>query len=179
MKKLLGFAVLLALVAMPASAASSLAVNPAAAMNGTNFGLQVNVDNGAGSNDAYVLSDHPVDESHILFRFWIKPMPGFSLSQTANSNFIRIGYGIKDSGAQGVRIESALIDSPEQVQRVDEVADLILLSRDALATGVDRRLSRPERVRPWTYDFDPAGIELLRRAIEHVAASRRPETVPA
>jgi GntR family transcriptional regulator len=83
------------------------------------------------------------------------------------------------SGAQGIRIESALIDSPEQVQRVDEVADLILLSRDALATGVDRRLSRPERVRPWTYDFDPAGIELLRRAIEHVAASRRPETVPA
>jgi GntR family transcriptional regulator len=83
------------------------------------------------------------------------------------------------SGAQGIRIESALIDSPEQVQRVDEVADLILLSRDALATGVDRRLSRPERVRPWTYDFDPAGIELLRRAIEHAAASRRPETVPA
>jgi GntR family transcriptional regulator len=83
------------------------------------------------------------------------------------------------SGAQGIRIESALIDSPDQVQRVDEVADLILLSRDALATGVDRRLSRPERVRPWTYDFDPAGIELLRRAIEHVAASRRPETVPA
>ena len=104
MKKLLGFAVLLALVAMPASAASSLAVNNAAALNGTNFGLQVNVDNGAGSNDAYVLSDHPVDESHILFRFWIKPMPGFSLSQTANSNFIRIGYGIKDSGAQGVRL---------------------------------------------------------------------------
>jgi GntR family transcriptional regulator len=83
------------------------------------------------------------------------------------------------SGAQGIRIESALIDSPDQVQRVDEVADLILLSRDALATGVERRLSRPERVRPWTYDFDPAGIELLRRAIEHVAASRRPETVPA
>jgi GntR family transcriptional regulator len=83
------------------------------------------------------------------------------------------------SGAQGIRIESALIDSPQQVQRVDEVADLILLSRDALATGVDRRLSRPERVRPWTYDFDPAGIELLRRAIEHAAASRRPETVPA
>src|ERR671913_2581690 len=57
------------------------------------------------------------------------------------------------SGAQGIRIESALIDAPEEVQRVDEVADLILLSRDALATGVDRRLSRPERVRPWTYDF--------------------------
>lgn len=83
------------------------------------------------------------------------------------------------SGATDIRIESALIDEPDQIERVDAVADLILLSRDALATGLDRRLSRPERVRPWTYDFDPAGIELVRRAIEHVYAARRAEAVPA
>jgi DNA-binding transcriptional regulator YhcF (GntR family) len=83
------------------------------------------------------------------------------------------------SGATDIRIESALIDEPDQIERVDALADLILLSRDALATGLDRRLSRPERVRPWTYDFDPAGIELLRRAIEHVNAARRAEAVPA
>jgi GntR family transcriptional regulator len=83
------------------------------------------------------------------------------------------------SGAKGIRIESALADAPEQIERVDAVADLILLSRDALASGLDRRLSRPERVRPWTYDFDPAGIELVRRAIEHIYAARRAEAVPA
>ena len=104
MKKTLGFALLLALVAMPTFAASSLTVNNAAALNSTNFGLQVTVDNGAGSNSAYVLSDHPLDESHILFRFWIKPMPGFSLAQTANANFIRIAYGSKDTAGQAIRM---------------------------------------------------------------------------
>lgn len=83
------------------------------------------------------------------------------------------------SGASGIRIESARTDAPEALDRVDAVADLILVSRDALAAGLDRRLSRPERVRPWTYDFDPAGIELLRRAIEHVSQSRRAEALPA
>ena len=39
--------------------------------------------------------------------------------------------------------------------------------------GLDGAFSRPERIRPWTYDFDPSGLELLRRAIEHVAATRR------
>jgi len=106
MKKLLfGLALLLALVATPTYAASALAVNNAAAMNGTNFGLQVAIDNTlAGSNSAYVESDHPIDESHILFRFWIKPMPGFVLSQTANANFIRIAYGVRDTGTQAIRM---------------------------------------------------------------------------
>ena len=35
--------------------------------------------------------------------------------------------------------------------------------------GSTATFSRPERIRPWTYDFDPSGLELLRRAIEHVA----------
>ncbi len=83
------------------------------------------------------------------------------------------------SGATGIRIESALIDDAQQIERVDAVADLILLSRDALAAGLEGLLTHPERVRPWTYDFDPAGLELLRRAIEHVAAARRVETLSA
>ena len=74
---------------------------------------------------------------------------------------------------------SALIDAPEDLKIVDRTADLILMSREALAAGLDRSFSRPERIRPWTYDFDPSGLELLRRAIEHVAGARPVEAVTA
>jgi hypothetical protein len=50
------------------------------------------------------------------------------------------------------------------------------MSREALAAGLDQSFSRPDRIRPWTYDFDPSGLELLRRAVEHVAASGPQET---
>ena len=76
------------------------------------------------------------------------------------------------SGTKGVEIVSALIGQPDDLERVDQCSDLILLSREALAEGLDRAFTRPERIRPWTYDFDPSGLELLRRAIDHVAASR-------
>ena len=46
------------------------------------------------------------------------------------------------------------------------------MSREALAAGLEASFSRPDRIRPWTYDFDPSGLELLRRAIEHVASAR-------
>ncbi len=51
------------------------------------------------------------------------------------------------------------------------------MSREALAAGLDQTFSKPERIRPWTYDFDPSGLELLRRAIDHVTASRPVEAV--
>jgi DNA-binding transcriptional regulator YhcF (GntR family) len=70
------------------------------------------------------------------------------------------------SGATGVELVPALIDQDDQLEVVDRTADLILVSRDALRAGVDRRFGRPERIRSWTYEFDPAGLELLRRAIE-------------
>jgi GntR family transcriptional regulator len=79
------------------------------------------------------------------------------------------------AGTRGVEIVSACMDDPERVAIVDRTADVILMSREALANGLDRDLERPERVRPWTYEFDPAGLELLRRAIEqaaHVKAQR-------
>jgi hypothetical protein len=76
------------------------------------------------------------------------------------------------SGTRGVEIVSALMGSSNDLELVDRTADVILMSREALSAGLDASFSRPERIRPWTYDFDPAGLELLRRAIEHVAASR-------
>jgi len=80
------------------------------------------------------------------------------------------------SGTTGVEIVTALIEQPEHLDQIDQTADLILMSREALAAGLDRSFSRPDRIRPWTYDFDPSGLELLRRAVEHVAASGPQET---
>jgi GntR family transcriptional regulator len=76
------------------------------------------------------------------------------------------------AGTRGVDIVSALIGHPEDLERVDQTADIVLVSREAMIAGLDRAFSRPERIRPWTYDFDPSGLELLRRAIDHVASTR-------
>ena len=76
------------------------------------------------------------------------------------------------SGASGIEIVPALIGEPDRLAVVDETADLILMSREALATGLEANLSRRDRVRPWSYEFDPSGLELLRRAIDHTAAGR-------
>jgi GntR family transcriptional regulator len=83
------------------------------------------------------------------------------------------------AGTRGVDIVSALVGATEDIELVDRTADIILLSREALAAGLDRAFSRSERIRPWTYDFDPSGLELLRRAIEHVASARPVEATPA
>jgi DNA-binding transcriptional regulator YhcF (GntR family) len=83
------------------------------------------------------------------------------------------------AGNRGVEIVSALIAKPEDLELIDRTADLILISREALAAGLGDSFSRPERIRPWTYEFDPSGLELLRRAIEHVASLRPVESVPA
>jgi GntR family transcriptional regulator len=77
------------------------------------------------------------------------------------------------AGTKGVEIVSATTEDDERLTLVDRTADIILMSREALAQKLDQRLHRPERVRAWTYEFDPAALELLRRAIEHAGASRR------
>jgi hypothetical protein len=46
-----------------------------------------------------------------------------------------------------------------------------------MALGLDGRFERPERLREWSYEFDPAGFELLRRALERIDANR--EHAPA
>src|SRR5580765_341647 len=66
------------------------------------------------------------------------------------------------SGSRGVEIVPALIGDSDALHLVDQTADVILMSREALAAGLDGTLTRPDRIRPWTYDFDPSGLELLR-----------------
>jgi len=77
------------------------------------------------------------------------------------------------SGTKGVEIVTAVIGADDELENVNREADLILVSREALAVNLDRRFDREERIRPWSYAFDPAGLELLRRAIEPIAAARR------
>jgi len=57
-----------------------------------------------------------------------------------------------------------------ELDLVDREADLVLLSREAIALALEARFTRPERLREWSYEFDPAAFELLRRALERVAA---------
>ncbi len=85
------------------------------------------------------------------------------------------------SGTRGIEIASATIEADDDLAIIDRTADLILMSREAFASGLEARFSRPERIRPWTYEFDPSGLELLRRAIEAVFAqrSKAAATVPA
>ena len=83
------------------------------------------------------------------------------------------------SGATGIELLSATMDAGPELDLIDRTADIILLSRESIASGLESRFDRPERLRRWSYEFDPAGLELLRRAIEHVVATRRPEAVAA
>lgn len=77
------------------------------------------------------------------------------------------------AGTKGVEIVSATISDDERLKLVDRTSDMILMSREALAQGLDQRMHRPERIRAWTYEFDLAGLELLRQKVEHIAAGRR------
>jgi hypothetical protein len=81
------------------------------------------------------------------------------------------------SGTTGIDLMSATLESDADLARIDENADVILLSREAIARGIDRRFSRPERLRQWSYEFDPSGLEILRRAIRNVATARRREAL--
>src|SRR5690349_17839885 len=83
------------------------------------------------------------------------------------------------AGATGVDIVPGLTNDEAALAAVDASADLILVSRDAQKAGLEGRFSRPERIRSWTYEFDPSGLELLRRAVEHVVATRPAEAATA
>lgn len=80
------------------------------------------------------------------------------------------------SGTHGLEIVAATIGADDELEAVDRIADLILVSREALEAGLEDRFHRRDRIRHWTYEFDPSGLELLRRAIEHVAATRVSQT---
>jgi hypothetical protein len=72
MKKALFLALLFALLTAPAYAQTALDVNDFAALNGTNFGLEVTFDN-ADTSVAYVRDDTPNDETVYRAGFWIDP----------------------------------------------------------------------------------------------------------
>ena len=78
------------------------------------------------------------------------------------------------SGTTGIELVTTTNEGGDDLELVNSTADVILISREALKLGLDKRFDRPERIRPWTYEFDPSGLELLRRAIEHAVAARPP-----
>ena len=82
------------------------------------------------------------------------------------------------AGTTGIELITGTTEGDDDFEDVNRTADLILVSREALRLGLDRRFDRQDRLRPWTYEFDPSGLELLRRAVEHAAANR-PEVVPS
>ena len=84
-----------------------------------------------------------------------------------------ISETLRLSGTTGIEIIDATPESQADLQRIEAEADLILLSREALALGLEDQFSRPERIRAWAYEFDASGLELLRRSIEASRAARR------
>ncbi len=73
------------------------------------------------------------------------------------------------SGTTGVELISATMDDDRQIELIDRTADVILLSREAIANGIDRRFGRPGtgppvvvRVRPGRARA-PAAIDRARR----------------
>jgi DNA-binding transcriptional regulator YhcF (GntR family) len=72
----------------------------------------------------------------------------------------------------GIHLLEAVAGDEQALGQVDREADLVLLTLEALEIGLATRFGRPERIREWTYDLDPAGIELLRLAVEQVRATR-------
>ncbi len=76
------------------------------------------------------------------------------------------------SGATGLELVSATPAAEADLEAVNRTADLILMSREALALGIDARFERPERIREWTYEFDASGLEMIRRAIDRIREQR-------
>jgi DNA-binding transcriptional regulator YhcF (GntR family) len=89
-----------------------------------------------------------------------------------------IAQWLRESGGARVELLTALQGDDAALDRADRVADLLLLTREALEIGLAARFRRQERIREWTYDLDPAGLELLRLAIERIRAARGPEAAP-
>jgi len=93
---LLAFAAIL-FVSTGAMAANTVAVTAQAALNGTNFGLSVNLD---GSNTlAYVSSDHPNQEKVYRARFWIDQRNLQIPNGDAGTNHLRFFIGVDQAGA--------------------------------------------------------------------------------
>ena len=93
MRKIMWIVALFLAVTATANAAS-LTVNNACALNATTWGLEINK---STVGDAYVRSDHPTDETHMLIRFWIDP-GNINIPLVAGGNYFQFLRG----GHEGV-----------------------------------------------------------------------------
>ena len=84
------------------------------------------------------------------------------------------------SGTTGVEIIAATIDDERRLDRVDRTADLILLSREAIANGLDQRFSRSGASPPLVLRVRPGRPRAPARRVEHVVATvaRRSPALP-
>jgi hypothetical protein len=91
----------------PALAANSLAVPqcgtpPCEAAIEGNYGLKVTLD---GSNtNAYVESDHPVNETHMLWRFWVQPAATLNTGMGQQTAFRFARTNNADVGGEGQNV---------------------------------------------------------------------------
>ena len=95
-----------------------------------------------------------------------------------------IAETLRLAGVTDIELVSASLEGGEDLTLMDRTADLILLSREAIAQGLGDRFERPERIRRWSYEFDASAYELLRRAIDRAQRARESgietggETIP-
>jgi hypothetical protein len=89
-----------------------------------------------------------------------------------------IAETLRLAGVTDIDLVSASLEGGEDLALMDRTADLILLSREAIAQGLGERFERPERVRQWSYEFDASAYELLRRAIDRAQRARETDPEP-
>jgi GntR family transcriptional regulator len=89
-----------------------------------------------------------------------------------------IAETLRLAGVTDIEVVSASLEGGEDLTLMDRTADLILLSREAIAQGLGDRFERPERVRRWSYEFDASAYELLRRAIDRAQRARETAAEP-
>jgi hypothetical protein len=101
MKALKTFAiVMVAMAAGTAMAANNLQVNNAAAMDGTNYGLEVVIEDNATST--YVVSEHPNDEKIFRAVFWVHPANLGAVTDVPGQNWFRFFAAADDTRGQHI-----------------------------------------------------------------------------
>jgi hypothetical protein len=84
----------------PAMAANNLQVNATAAMNGTNYGLEVNIEDNATAT--YVVSEHPDNEKVFRAVFWVNPANLANVSTVPATNWFRFFAAADDANGQHI-----------------------------------------------------------------------------
>jgi hypothetical protein len=92
--------VLVAMAAGTAMAANGVQVNAAAAMDGTNYGMEVVIEDNATST--YVVSEHASDEKVFRALFWINPANLANVSAVPGTTWFRFFAAADDSLGQHI-----------------------------------------------------------------------------